>query len=132
MKNKLLNIVLWIAQVLLSLMFILAGGMKLFTPIADLAGKLPWVVDLPQILVRSLGFIDLLAGIGIILPFALKIKPKLMLWAALGIILIMISAIVFHILRGEESLIGINLVLIFLALFVYWFRSREAAFIERK
>lgn len=132
MKSKLLNIILWIAQVLLSLMFIMAGGMKLLIPITELAVKLSWVLYLPKLLVRTLGFIDLLAGIGVILPLALKIKPNLTLWAALGIILIMISAIVFHILRGEGSLIGVNLVLIILAVFVYWFRSKEAVFIEKK
>jgi hypothetical protein len=45
----------WVAQGLLALAFGMAGAMKTFTPIAELATSLPWVLDVPAALVR---FID--------------------------------------------------------------------------
>jgi uncharacterized membrane protein YphA (DoxX/SURF4 family) len=50
--SKVLNISLWLAQVLLSAMFLASGTMKLMQSIEQLASSLPWVRDVSVNLVR--------------------------------------------------------------------------------
>jgi hypothetical protein len=49
-----MNVVLWIAQGVLAVMFALAGVMKAFQPKDKLAGRLPWVEDFSQPTVRPM------------------------------------------------------------------------------
>lgn len=119
-----MNIALWIVQVLLALMFGFAGAMKVLTPIEELAKNMPWVAD--QVgLVRFIGTAELLGALGLVLPAATRIKPGLTPLAAAGIALIMVLAAGFHASRGEWSAIGTNAVLLALALFVVWGRTKR-------
>jgi len=86
---------------------------------------MPWTGQVPELVVRLLGIIDLLGAIGLILPALLRIKPQLTFWAALGIIALMICAIIFHVSRGEVSVIGINVFSIIIAGFIAWGRFRQ-------
>ena len=122
--SKTLNIILWIAQVLLSLGFIWAGSMKFFQPAAKLAEMWPWTAEYRG-LVTFTGIIDLLAGIGLIFPALLRIQPKLTVFAAFGTIILMIVASIFHISRGESSVIGVNIVFAILAIFIAWGRLKK-------
>jgi putative oxidoreductase len=125
MKNqntsKILNISALVCQILLSAGFLWAAYMKLFQPIDELAKMWPWTGDNPT-LTKVAGVVDLLGGLGIILPAALGIKPKLTRYAAYGTILLMIAASAFHISRGEASAIGFNIFFAALAGFVAWVR----------
>jgi hypothetical protein len=80
-------------------------------------------------LVRATGILDLLAGIGIILPALLQIRTQLTLYASYGIMVLMICAIMFHTSRGETSKIGINIFILLTALFVAWGRQRSTRYI---
>jgi putative oxidoreductase len=124
MKNA-MNISLWIAQGLLATMFLMAGIMKATQPIEQLAASLPWVTTAPVWLVRFIGISELLGAIGLILPSLLRIQPKLTVYAAVGIIIIMLLAIVFHGSKGEFAAIGMNLILAFAAAFVAWGRTKK-------
>ena len=124
--SKGLNIGLWAAQGFLALMFIMPAFMKIFQPIDALSGMLPWAGQVSPVVVRGLGVIDLLGGLGIILPSALRIQPKLTVWAAFGGIILMVCAIVFHLSRGESNVIGFNILLVALLAFVAWGRSTKA------
>ncbi|GLR19610.1 DoxX family protein [Portibacter lacus] len=123
---KAFNIGLWIAQALLALMFIMAGIMKASQPLEVLAESLPWVTSTPLGLIRFIGISEILGGLGLLLPGILRIKPFLITWAALGLALVMILAAGFHASRGEFSSIGMNMILIALALFIAWGRSKKA------
>src|SRR6201988_2591861 len=101
--SKVLNIALWIAQILLAIMFFNAGRLKLFFPMDVLAVIMPWTIDVPVWLVRFIGTSELLGSIGLLLPSILRIKPKLTPYAAFGFALIMLFAIVFHLSRGENQ-----------------------------
>ena len=120
--SKVINIIIWIAQVLLSLTFIWAGFMKIFQP-----EKLPfpWVKNNAN-LVLVAGIVDLLAGVGILFPSLLRIKPKLTIYAAYGIIVLMLAACVFHISRGEAKDIGFNVFMALIATFIVWGRQKKA------
>lgn len=120
--SKTMNIILWIAQGLLALTFVWTGSMKIFKP-ADL--PFPWVKDNANLVLLT-GLVDLLAGIGIVLPAILRIKTKLTIFAAYGIIVLMIAASIFHISRGEAKDIGFNVFMLLLAMFVAWGRQKKA------
>jgi uncharacterized membrane protein YphA (DoxX/SURF4 family) len=130
-NNKAINIVLWVAQGLLAVMFIMAGMMKASQPIAALAESLPWVTSTPIGLVRFIGISELFGGIGLLLPSVFRIKPLLTVWAALGLALVMVLAAGFHASRGEYSNIGMNIVLIGVALFIAWGRSKKAIILAK-
>src|SRR5215212_409684 len=84
-KRSTLNIVLWVLQVLLGLLFVWAGGMKLVMTLEQMAGPVP----LPGWFLRFIGVVELLGGIGLILPGLLRIRPGLTAWAAAGLTIIM-------------------------------------------
>ncbi|GAB3019031.1 DoxX family protein [uncultured Cyclobacterium sp.] len=130
-KNKAIHISLWIAQVLLAVMFILAGLMKATQPIEALTESLPWVSSTSLGLVRFIGISELLGGIGLILPALLRIKPFLTIWAAIGLAVVMVLAAIFHASRGEYSGIGVNLVFMAIALFVAWGRSKKVPILAK-
>lgn len=119
-QRRVLNKVLWVVQVFLALTFFWAGGMKIFQPYSL---PFPWVKDQTR-LVFITGIIDLLAGAGMLLPSLLRILPRLTLGAAYGIVLLMISAIIFHVSRGETKDIGFNILVLFLAIFIAWGRQK--------
>jgi uncharacterized membrane protein YphA (DoxX/SURF4 family) len=131
MGGKGWSIALWTAQVLLAIVFGMAGVMKTFTPIEQLAQNLPWVASLPN-LTRFIGVSELAGALGLILPAALRIRPVLTPIAALGLLVIMVLAAAFHLMRGEGSAIPVNVVLGGLAAFVAWGRLRKAPIAERR
>ena len=118
---KTMNVILWIAQGLLALTFLWAGFMKLFQP-EEL--PFPWAGDHAD-LVFITGIIDILAGIVIIVPALLRIQPKLTIYAAYGIVALMVTAIIFHVSRGEAKDIGFNIFMLLLAVFVGWGRQTK-------
>jgi len=126
-----LNIILWIAQVLLAGMFLMSGFMKVAQPIAELSKMLPWASEMPTGVVRFIGLSELAGGIGLLLPSILRIKPKLTAWAAVGLVVVMAFATVFHISRGETSVIGMNIVLMLIAVFIAWGRFKKVPIAEK-
>jgi uncharacterized membrane protein len=105
--------------------------MKLTSPIEQLAQSVPWVTDYSETFVRMIGVVDMAGGLGMLLPALTRIKPQLTVWAALGCILLQISAIIFHISRGEAMVTPLNMVFIALAAFVFWGRRSRAPITPR-
>ncbi|CAN5816224.1 DoxX family protein [soil metagenome] len=124
-SGKGLRIALWIAQVLLALAFGASGLMKLVTPIAELAKSMPWIADMPA-LIRFIGTSELLGAIGLILPSATRVLPKLTVAAAIGLVVVMILAAGFHFSRGEADHTPVNFVLGGVAAFIAWGRWKKA------
>ncbi len=123
-RSKPLHIALWIVQAFLALTFIGGGIFKLITPLTTLTGIWPWTGEYPNLL-RLTGFLDLCGGLGLVLPALTRIRPGLVVVAALGCGLLMVSAIVFHLIRGEGNDIPINVVLLVPILFVLWGRWQK-------
>ncbi|MCF8368443.1 MAG: DoxX family protein [Bacteroidales bacterium] len=115
-----MKIVFWIAQILLALLFLLAGGMKLFTPYSELAESMPWVADFTSIQIKLIASLEVLAAIGLILPAILKKYRIFIPLAALGLAFTMIGAAIVHIGR-DESVIR-NIAFFVLAIFVFYTR----------
>ncbi len=124
--SKVLNILLWIAQVLLAAMFLMAGFTKIATPIDKLVVMMPFAAAMPAALVKFIGVSEILGALGLLLPSLLRIQPQLTVLAARALILVMILALAFHVSRGEFSAIGTNLVLGSIAFIISWGRSKKA------
>ncbi|WP_020595191.1 DoxX family protein [Spirosoma panaciterrae] len=123
---RVLHSVLWIVQTVLAASFIWAAWMKLFQPIDKLAAMWPWTGQIPTVLVKAIGVLDLLGAIGVLLPSLLRIWPSLTVVAACGIVVQMVCASIFHLVRGEGSVIGANVVFALMAAFVAWSRLSKA------
>jgi uncharacterized membrane protein YphA (DoxX/SURF4 family) len=90
-----MNIVLWIIQILLALLFLFAGGTKLVIPYDKLmAMGSPNQVVLPALFFKFIGVVELLGGLGLVLPGLLRIKKGLTPLAAIGLTIIMIGAVI--------------------------------------
>jgi len=116
-----MNVVLWILQVLLALAF-LAHGWLFLAPPPEIAAKMN--ETLPRWFQLFLGVAEILAGVGLTLPGITKIKPWLVVWAAGGIMIVMVAATAFHVMRGEISSAVVTLVLLAMASFVAYMRLR--------
>jgi uncharacterized membrane protein YphA (DoxX/SURF4 family) len=129
--SKGLHIALWIVQVLLALAFAMAGSGKATQPLDALAARMPWVTQVGEPMVRFIGVSELLGALGLILPAATRIKPKLTALAGLGLVAIMVLASLFHASRGEFMVIPANALLGGLAAFVAWGRFKKAPIAPR-
>jgi hypothetical protein len=127
-----MNVALWVVQGLLALVFLFAGGMKLATPIDQLiANGMTAVEYMPAALVRFIGLSEVAGGLGLILPAALRIQPKLTPLAAGALAFVMVLAVATHLWLGEVQAIGAPLVLGLLAAFVAWGRSAKRPIASR-
>lgn len=126
------NIGLWVVQIVLALVYGMAGFMKLSQPIdALVASGMSYAGDYPELLTRFIGTMEVLGAIGVILPAATRIAPWLTPLAALGFCIIQVLAMGLHISRGEFQVLPVNLVLLALALFLLWGRTRKAPIAPR-
>jgi hypothetical protein len=116
-----MNVLLWILQGLLAAAFLAHGWLFLFPP-AELVEQMN--ASLPRWFQLFLGVAEVLAAVGLTLPAITRIQPWLVSWAAAGIMIVMVSATVFHLVRAEWSSAAITLVLLGMATFVAYMRSR--------
>lgn len=87
-----MNIFLWILQIVLALLFMFAGVSKFLMPAEEISKNMPAFL--------SIGFIyfiavcEILGAIGLVAPWATKIKPGLTPLAAALLAVVMIGATV--------------------------------------
>ena len=98
-----MNIVLWIAQGLAGVMFLIAGIMKSTQPKEKLAARMAWVEDYSPTQIRLIGLSEVLGGLGLVLPALTGILPILTPIAAACLIVIMAGAIYTHLKRKENN-----------------------------
>jgi uncharacterized membrane protein YphA (DoxX/SURF4 family) len=124
-----MNIILWIIAAVLAAAFLAAGAMKLAQPKAKLAESgMDWVEDFSGGAVKTIGALEVLAAVGLILPAALDTVPVLVPLAALGLVLLMAGAAVTHLRRNENQMVAVNAVLLVLAAIVAWGRFGPYSF----
>jgi hypothetical protein len=109
----------------------MVGYSHALAPYEQVSQQATWMQDVPRALSLFIGYAEVAGGLGLILPAATRIAPWLTPLAALGLATIMILAIVFHVARGEASVIWIHTLLAGLALFVAWGRWRKAVITRR-
>jgi putative oxidoreductase len=126
-SKKGLNVALWVVQGLLALAFLGSGGMKLKLA-ADPSSAPPemaWVKDMVW-LVLFIGLSEVAGALGLLLPAALRIKPVLTAWAGVGLTVVMVLAVAFHVSQGDAGGSAPALVLGALSAFVAWGRFKAA------
>jgi len=116
-----MNIMLWIVQVVLAVAFF-AHGLLFFFPPPDLVELMN--ESLPRWFQLFLGAAEVLAAVGLTLPGLTRVMPGLVTWAAGGIVIVMVSATIYHVARNEMSSAVITLVLLVMATFVAYMRHR--------
>jgi len=121
-RRKIMNIALWIIQILVALAFLMAGGMKVSQPTDKLKNNMAWAAHMTPGIVRLIGTLEILGAIGLILPAVTHILPWLTPVAAIGLVLTMIGASIVHIRLKEFSRLGVPLILLLLALFIVYGR----------
>ena len=116
-----MNVVTWVAQGLLAFAFLAAGGMKLVSPREKLmaAGKpMAWTEDFSASSIKTIGVLEILGAVGVVLPALLRTAPVLTPLAAIGLAVVMAGAVVVHIRRREPAALGGPVVLGLIAIFV--------------
>ena len=125
-----MNILLWILQILLGIYFTLIGIMHFIIP-PGLPAQMSWMYELSPTLHYISGTAEILGGLGLILPSVTRIKTWLTPLAALGLTIVMILAVIYHLQRNEMANIPFNLVLAALSAFVAYGRWKLAPLSDR-
>jgi len=90
-----MNILLWIIQILLALVFLFSGGVKLVIPAATLQAQAPpAAIRFSQLFLTFIGICEVLGGLGLVLPGVTRVRKELIVLAAIGLTIIMIGAVV--------------------------------------
>lgn len=116
------NTGLWVLQVLLAAAFLAHGLMFLMPPpeIAVLMNE-----SLPRWFQLFLGVAEVAASVGLVLPRLTGVQAWLTAWAAAGVMVVMVSATVWHVVRAEYSSAAITAVLLVMATVVFRGRRRD-------
>jgi uncharacterized membrane protein YphA (DoxX/SURF4 family) len=119
-----MNIILWILQILLGLLFLFAGGTKLVMSGEALTQQMASTnsVMLPIWFLRFIGVVEVLGGLGLILPGLAKIRRSLTPLAAVGLTIIMIGAVVLTVMGPGVGMVIVPLVVLILCALVAYGR----------
>jgi len=116
-----MNIVLWIIQILLALLFLFAGITKLLPILPPPPPDLP----LPPVwFLKFIGLCELLGGLGLVLPGLFRVKQYLTVLAAIGLTIIMIGATIITIMGPGVGAAVPPLVVGLLCAFVAYGRTK--------
>jgi putative oxidoreductase len=102
-----MNRLVWVLQILVGIYFIAVGIMHFVVP-EGLPDQMEWMYELDDTLHVVAGTAEILGGLGLILPGLTRIRPELTVWAALGLVVVMLGAAVWHAGRGEGVSITVN------------------------
>ena len=96
--------------------------MKIMTPYEEIIAMegLAWAADFTDLQIKIIGTLELLAAIGMSLPFIIKKFKFFVPLSSLGLVLLMIAAVITHVVRGEPFIP--NVVLVLLAVAVTYLR----------
>lgn len=109
-----------ILTLFLAVMFLMAGGMKLMTPKAKLAQKMAWANQFSEMQIKLIGLLEILGALGLALPYWVSLPEQTAMYAAIGLLILMIGAVAVHLKRKEtKEMMMPLLLLILLALLLY-------------
>ncbi len=117
-----LNVLLWVLQVLLAMLFLFAGVMKFVMPVEQMTKQ----IALPGWFLHSIGCAEILGAIGLVLPGILKIRIGLTPLAAEALVIIMIGATAVNVKMGQRGAALTTVVIGLLLVFVSYTRRRSA------
>lgn len=109
-----LNVLLWVLQALLAMLFMFAGVMKFVMSVEEMTKQIPmsgWFL-------HFIGAAEILGAIGLVLPGILRIRTSLTPLAAAALVVIMIGATAVNLKIGQRGaalttvIVGLLLVLV--------------------
>ena len=116
-----MNGLLWMFAVVLAVVFLVVGFLRVFH--YELTrNRFAWVKDLPRPLTTTIGIIEIIGAVGLLLPALTHIYPWLVAAAAIGLAILMLSATTFHFFRRESDEMAMTLLLFIFAAFVAYGR----------
>lgn len=101
--------VLWALQWVVGLYFIAIGAMHFILP-EGLPAQMSWMYELDDTLHMITGVAEILGGLGLILPSVTRVAPWLTPLAAIGLMVVMVGAVVWHVGREETVNVALNVV----------------------
>jgi uncharacterized membrane protein len=117
-----MNIALWIVAGLFGVAYVAGGTVKLTMDHEKYAAKLGWPADFTPGNVRFMGVLEVLGGIGLVLPALVDVVPVLVPIAASCMALYMAGAITERVRRGEyKEMLG-DLLFVAAMVFIAWGR----------
>jgi uncharacterized membrane protein YphA (DoxX/SURF4 family) len=125
-----MNGLLWVLQILLGVYSFFTGTMHFLLP-PGLPAPMAWMYDMSPGLHYFAGTAEILVSLGLILPGLTRIQTRLTPLAALGLVLVMVGAAVWHLSRAEFPPIIGNFVVAGLAAFVAYGRWRLSPLQDR-
>lgn len=118
---------LWTLQITVAVILLISGYTKVFLPHEQVAEAAEWTGAYTEIFVRYIGVLDILGGLGLILPGLLNIYPRITGYTALGIAILMVAAMVLHIDRYEFGAIWINIFILIAGVIIAYGRLWHAS-----
>ena len=116
-----MNTALWVVQIVLAILYVMAGGQKVLGQGPVLEKMMP---GFSLALIRLVGLGEALAGLGLVLPAAARSWAAVAGWAGALLAAEAVVFVVYHLRRGASVPAGATLVLGLLAAFVAWGRLR--------
>lgn len=102
-----MSVLLWIGQVFFGLYFVAVGVAHFVVP-AGMPDQMAWFYDLSPTLHAMAGTVEILGGLGLLVPILLRRWAALVPLAAAGLALVMLGATVWHLPRGEVLQAGLT------------------------
>ena len=117
-----LNVLLWVLQALLAMLFAFAGVMKFVMPIEQMTK----LIALPGWFLHFIGAAEILGAIGLVVPGILRTQTGLTPLAAAGLVIVMIGATTVNLKIGQSGAALITVIIGLLLVFVAYNRGRIA------
>ncbi|MFB8031261.1 DoxX family protein [Streptomyces sp. NPDC056465] len=126
-----MNLTLWIATGLLAAVALAGGVSKSLIPKARLAAQHggEWTQGASPAFIRTLGVLELLAAVGLILPAVLDVAPVMVPVTAACWVALMVGAMITHGRLGQYGLVVLNSVYLALAVLIAWGRFGPWSFV---
>jgi len=121
-SDRKLNVLLWVLQVLLAMLFTFAGVMKFVMPVEEMTKQ----IALPGWFLHFIGVAEILGAIGLVLPGILRIRTGLTPLAAAALAVIMIGATAVNLKTGQRGAALTTVVIGLLLVFLAYYRRRMA------
>ena len=121
-SDRKLNVLLWVLQVLLAMLFMFSGVVKFIMPIEEMTKQ----IALPGWFLHFIGGAEILGAIGLVLPGILRIRSGLTPLAAAALVVIMIGATAVNLKTGQRGAALTTVIVGLLLVFVAYNRWRMA------
>lgn len=115
-----MTVAYWIAASLLALFYLYSGAIKIVRSKEQLRPMMEWVDAMPLAALRTIGLLELLGAIGLIIPPLIDVAAGLAVAAAIGLVLLQLGATALHVSRNETRQIWLNLTMLALSAVTVW------------